>query len=66
MVRFYRVPLVWLFDGAGARTDEYVGQGLAPMHHFMQVARLSGHSPQVAAVMGPSAGDSSQVGEPRD
>lgn len=54
-----RVPLVWLFDGAGARTDEYVGQGLAPMHHFMQVARLSGHSPQVAAVMGPSAGDSS-------
>ncbi|MDF1719420.1 MAG: carboxyl transferase domain-containing protein [Minwuia sp.] len=54
-----RIPLVWLFDGAGARTDEYVGEGLAPMHHFMQVARLSGTCPQVAAVMGPSAGDSS-------
>lgn len=54
-----RVPLVWLFDGAGARTDEYVGQGLAPMHHFMVQAKLSGSSPQICAVMGPSAGDSS-------
>lgn len=54
-----RVPLVWLFDGAGARTDEYVGEGLAPMHHFMEVARLTGRSPQICAVMGPSAGDSS-------
>ncbi|MEC9345044.1 MAG: carboxyl transferase domain-containing protein [Pseudomonadota bacterium] len=54
-----RIPLVWLFDGAGARTDEYVGEGVAPMHHFMDVARLTGRSPQVCAVMGPSAGDSS-------
>lgn len=54
-----RIPLVWLFDGAGARTDEYVGEGLAPMHHFMAQARLSGIAPQIAAVMGPSAGDSS-------
>jgi len=54
-----RVPVVWLFDGAGARTDEYVGQGLAPMHHFMVQAKLSGRSPQIAAVVGPSAGDSS-------
>ncbi|WP_416898470.1 MAG: acyl-CoA carboxylase subunit beta [Minwuia sp.] len=54
-----RVPMVWLFDGAGARTDEYIGQGLAPMHHFMVQAKLSGMSPQICAVMGPSAGDSS-------
>lgn len=54
-----RIPVVWLFDGAGARTDEYIGQGLAPMHHFMAQAKLSGLSPQVCAVLGPSAGDSS-------
>ena len=54
-----RVPLVWLFDGAGARTDEYIGEGLAPMHHFMNVARLSGTAPTIAAVLGPTAGDSS-------
>ncbi|WP_417517674.1 acyl-CoA carboxylase subunit beta [Minwuia sp.] len=54
-----RVPVVWLFDGAGARTDEYIGQGLAPMHHFMLQAKLSGQSPQICAVLGPSAGDSS-------
>ncbi len=56
-----KVPLVWLFDGAGARTDEFVGQGLAPMHHFMAIARLSGVSPQVGAVMGPVAGDSALI-----
>ncbi len=54
-----KVPVVWLFDGAGARTDEFIGQGLAPMHHFMAVAKLSGVTPQVAGVMGPCAGDSS-------
>ena len=54
-----RIPLVWLFDGAGARTDEFIGEGLAPMHHFMEVARLSGVAPIVAAVLGPTAGDSS-------
>ena len=54
-----RIPLVWLFDGAGARTDEFIGEGLAPMHHFMEVARLSGVAPTVAAVLGPTAGDSS-------
>ncbi len=54
-----KLPIVWLFDGAGARTDEYIGEGLAPMHHFMAVARLSGITPQVAGVMGPTAGDSS-------
>ncbi len=54
-----KLPIVWLFDGAGARTDEFIGQGLAPMHHFMEVAKLSGVTPQVAGVMGPCAGDSS-------
>ena len=59
LARRDRVPLVWLFDGAGARTDEYIGEGLAPMHHFMNVARLSGTAPTIAAVLGPTAGDSS-------
>ncbi|MBT7755771.1 MAG: acyl-CoA carboxylase subunit beta, partial [Rhodospirillaceae bacterium] len=54
-----KLPVVWLFDGAGARTDEFIGQGLAPMHHFMEVAKLSGVTPQIAGVMGPCAGDSS-------
>jgi acetyl-CoA carboxylase carboxyltransferase component len=54
-----KLPIVWLFDGAGARTDEFIGEGLAPMHHFMAVARLSGVTPQVAGVLGPTAGDSS-------
>ena len=54
-----KLPIVWLFDGAGARTDEFIGEGLAPMHHFMEVAKLSGVTPQVAGVLGPSAGDSS-------
>ncbi|MDP6814217.1 MAG: carboxyl transferase domain-containing protein [Alphaproteobacteria bacterium] len=56
-----QVPLVWLFDGAGARTDESVGEGLVPMHHFMEIARLSGTVPQVCAVMGPVAGDSALI-----
>jgi acetyl-CoA carboxylase carboxyltransferase component len=54
-----KLPIVWLFDGAGARTDEFIGEGLAPMHHFMEVAKLSGVTPQIAGVMGPCAGDSS-------
>ena len=54
-----KLPVVWLFDGAGARTDEFIGEGLAPMHHFMEVAKLSGVTPQIAGVMGPCAGDSS-------
>ncbi|MCP3854245.1 MAG: acyl-CoA carboxylase subunit beta [Actinomycetia bacterium] len=56
-----RVPLVWLFDGAGARTDESIGEGLAPMHHFMAIAKLSGIVPQACAVMGPVAGDSALI-----
>ena len=55
------VPLIWLFDGAGARTDEFIGQGMAPMHHFMALARMSGVTPQVCAVLGPTAGDSSLI-----
>jgi acetyl-CoA carboxylase carboxyltransferase component len=56
-----KVPLVWLFDGAGARTDEFVGQGLAPMHHFMEIAKLSGVATQVGAALGPVAGDSALI-----
>ena len=54
-----KLPIVWLFDGAGARTDEFIGEGLAPMHHFMDIAKLSGVTPQIAGVLGPCAGDSS-------
>ena len=56
-----RVPLIWFFDGAGARTDESIGEGLAPMHHFMAIAKLSGIVPQACAVMGPVAGDSALI-----
>ncbi|HJM49172.1 MAG TPA: carboxyl transferase domain-containing protein [Alphaproteobacteria bacterium] len=56
-----KLPLVWLFDGAGARTDESIGEGLAPMHHFMAIAKLSGIVPQACAVMGPVAGDSALI-----
>ena len=54
-----RVPLVWLLDGAGARAEEYIGEGLPPIFHLLDTASLSGIAPQVGLVMGPSAGDSS-------
>ncbi len=56
-----KIPLIWFFDGAGARTDESIGEGLAPMHHFMAIAKLSGVVPQACAVMGPVAGDSALI-----
>jgi len=57
-----RVPLVWLLDGAGARAEEFIGEGLPAVSHFLMIARMSGVAPQVGVVMGPCAGDSSLVG----
>lgn len=53
-----RLPVIWLQDGAGARAQEMIGEGLPEASHLLTLARLSGIAPQVAIVMGPSAGDS--------
>ena len=56
-----RVPLVWMLDGAGARAEEFIAEGMPPIVHHLKIARMSGLAPQVGLVMGPSAGDSSLV-----
>jgi acetyl-CoA carboxylase carboxyltransferase component len=57
-----KVPLVWLLDGAGARAEEFIAEGLPAVFHHIKIAKMSGIAPQVGVVMGPSAGDSSLVG----
>jgi acetyl-CoA carboxylase carboxyltransferase component len=52
-----RVPVVWLFDGSGARAHEWMRAGWAGGPHFTAMARLSGVVPMVAGIMGPCAGD---------
>ncbi|MBI5133038.1 MAG: hypothetical protein HZA66_26665 [Rhodopseudomonas palustris] len=61
MARRERVPLVWLLDGAGARGQELMNDGLPDVTHFLELARLSGTAPQVGIVLGPCAGDSALV-----
>ncbi len=56
-----RVPLVWMLDGAGARAEEFIAEGMPPIGLHMNIARMSGIAPQVGLVLGPSAGDSSLV-----
>ncbi|MHB8917118.1 MAG: acyl-CoA carboxylase subunit beta [Desulfocucumaceae bacterium] len=56
-----KVPIVWLMDGAGARAEENINGGLPMVTHFLEIARLSGFSPQVGLAMGPCSGDSSLV-----
>ncbi len=56
-----RLPVVWLLDGAGARAQEMIGEGLPEGINYLLMAELSGIAPQVAVVMGPSAGDSSLI-----
>jgi acetyl-CoA carboxylase carboxyltransferase component len=53
-----RVPLIWLFDGAGARSQDlaYAAEGLPAVDNFIAMARLSGIAPQVGVVMGACAG----------
>lgn len=62
MARRERVPLVWLLDGAGARGQELMNDGLPDVTHFLEIARLSGTAPQVSLVLGPCAGDAALVG----
>ena len=62
MARRERVPLVWLLDGAGARGQELMNDGLPDVTHFLEIARLSGIAPQVSVVLGPCAGDAALVG----
>ena len=50
-------PIVYLLDGAGARAQEFVNAGWVGGEPFLQMARMSGVVPQVAAVLGPLAGD---------
>jgi len=61
MARRERVPLIWLLDGAGARGQELMNDGLPDVTHFLELARLSGIAPQVGVVLGPCAGDSALV-----
>ena len=56
-----RLPVVWLLDGAGARAQEMIGEGLPNGVNYLRMAKLSGVAPQVSIVMGPSAGDSSLI-----
>lgn len=62
MARRERVPLVWMLDGAGARGQELMNDGLPDVTHFLEIARMSGTAPQVSLVLGPCAGDSALVG----
>lgn len=57
LARRGRLPIVWLFDGAGARAHEWVRAGWAGGPHFAAMTELSGVVPMVAGVMGPCAGD---------
>jgi acetyl-CoA carboxylase carboxyltransferase component len=56
-----RVPLVWLLDGAGARAEEFIAEGLPMITHLVNIAKMSGIAPSVGVAMGPCAGDSSLV-----
>ncbi|MFH1136637.1 MAG: carboxyl transferase domain-containing protein [Pseudomonadota bacterium] len=54
------VPLVFLFDGGGARAQTLgrMAEGLPLVSQFIAMARHSGLAPQVGAVLGPCAGES--------
>jgi acetyl-CoA carboxylase carboxyltransferase component len=54
-----KVPLIWMMDGAGARSEEAINIGLPNVDHFLEISRLSGIVPQVAIATGPCSGDSS-------
>lgn len=62
MARRERVPVIWMVDGAGARGQELLNDGLPDGTHFLEIARLSGTAPQVSLVLGPCAGDAALVG----
>ncbi len=47
MARRERIPLVWLLDGAGARGQELMNDGLPDVTHFLELARMSGTAPRI-------------------
>ena len=57
MARQARAPLIGLYDSAGARLQEG-SENITFARLFYQNAMASGHIPQIAAIMGPSAGGS--------
>ena len=57
MARQANVPLIGLYDSAGARLQEG-SENITFARLFYQNAMSSGHIPQIAAIMGPSAGGS--------
>ncbi len=59
MARKAKVPIIWMMDGAGARSEETINMGLPHVSHFLEISRHSGITPQVAIAMGPCSGDSS-------
>lgn len=54
-----RVPLIYLFDGGGARAQTLgrMAEGLPLVAHFVNMARNSGLAPQVGVVLGPCGGE---------
>ena len=54
------VPLVFLFDGGGARAQTLgrMAEGLPMVSQFIAMARHSGLAPQVGVVLGPCGGES--------
>ena len=59
LARQEKAPLVYLFDGGGARAQTLgrMPEGLPLVAQFIQMARNSGVSPQVGVVMGPCGGE---------
>jgi acetyl-CoA carboxylase carboxyltransferase component len=58
MARKANVPIVWMMDGAGARSEETINMGLPHVNHFLEIFRHSGIAPYVAIAMEPCSGDS--------
>ena len=54
-----RVPLIYLFDGGGARAQTLgrMAEGLPQVSQFITMARSSGICPQVGVIMGPCGGE---------
>ena len=53
-----RVPLVYLFDGGGARAQmaAYAPEGIPSIEPFLKLSKLSGMAPIVSVVMGACSG----------
>jgi methylmalonyl-CoA decarboxylase subunit alpha len=57
-----RMPMIWLLDSAGARSQEAVGSLFAGSGHlFREEVVASGVIPQVAALMGPCAAGTAYI-----